>query len=41
MVNKLIYIPNDNKESYPVYRLRLMDEKFGHYLLGVFLDFTR
>ena len=31
MDNKLIHIPNYDKQSYPFFRLRVLDEQFGHY----------
>ena len=29
MADKLIYIPNDDTQNYPFYRLQLVFEKFG------------
>ena len=30
MADKLMYIPNDNKQNYPFCRLQLVVETFGH-----------
>ena len=30
MADKLMYIPNDDTQNYPLCRLQLVIEKFGH-----------
>ena len=30
MADELMYIPNDDTENYPFYRLQLMVKTFGH-----------
>ena len=29
MIDKMMYNPNDDKQNYPLYRLKLSVEKFG------------
>ena len=34
MADKLLYIPNDDKQNYPFCRLQLVVETFGHNLIN-------
>ena len=41
MENNLIYIPNDYKPKYPLYKLELLAEKFEHCKLEIIKEFNK